>query len=83
MEGNGQVTVQAFLSRQGRKLVPTKPDGNCLLSSLATLLTGDQDHLMLRNMLVDFELANADLFTPFVITNTLQEHIDAVKPNYA
>ena len=82
--GNGQVTVQAFLSRLGRKLVPTKPDGNCLFRSLATLLTGDQeDHLMLRNMLVDFELANADLFTPFVITNTLQEHIDAVKPNYA
>ena len=38
---------------------------------------------MLRNMLVDFELANADLFTPFVITNTLQEHISAVKANYA
>ena len=34
-------------------------------------------------MLVDFELANADLFTPFVITNTLQEHINAVKANYA
>ena len=55
--GNGQVAVQAFLSRQGRKLVPTKPDGNCLFRSLATLLTGDQeDHLMLRNMLVDYEL---------------------------
>ena len=82
--GNEQVTFQAFLSRQGRKIVPIKPDGNCLFRSLAALLTGDQeDHLMLRNMLVDFELANADFFTPFVITNTLQEHINAVKANYA
>ena len=55
-----------------------------MFRSLAALLTGDQeDDLMLRNMLVDFELANADFFTPFVITNTLQEHINAVKANYA
>jgi len=57
--------MQAFLTGQGRKIVPALPDGNCLFRSLATLLTGDQeDHLMVRNMLMDFELANADLSDP-------------------
>ena len=74
--GNEQVTFQAFLSRQGHKI---KTDGNCLFRSLVALLTGDQeDHLILRNILVDFELANA---TPFIITNTLQEHGNAAKAN--
>jgi len=34
-------------------------------------------------MLMDFELANADLFRPFVTTQSLQDHIKAIKPNYA
>ena len=55
--GNEQVTFQAFLSRQGRKIFPIKQDGNCLFRSLAALLTGNQeDHLMLRNMFVDLSL---------------------------
>ena len=81
---DGRVTVQAFLSGHGRKIVPATPDGNCLFRSLSILLTGGQeDHLMVRNMLMDFELANADLFRPFVTTQTLQEHINTIKPNYA
>ena len=39
----GQITLQAFLSKQGPKIVLTKPDGNCLFRSLATLVTGDQE----------------------------------------
>ena len=81
---NGRVRMQAFFSGQGRKIVPALPDGNCLFRSLATLLTCDQeDHLMVRNMLMEFELANADLFRPFVTTQSLQDHIKAIKPNYA
>ena len=64
--------------------MPALPDWNCLFRSLATLLTGDQeDDLMARNVLMDIELANADLFRPLVTTQTLQEHINRIKPNYA
>ena len=77
-------TIQEFLSKQCRKIIPAKPDGNCLFRSLAKLLTGDEEeYLMIKNMLLDFELTNSDIFSNYITTETLLEHINAIRPNNA
>ena len=74
-EGN----LTEFLSKSGRKVRHTIPDGNCLFRSLSINLYNHEDkHLAIRKVLVEFEELNKDQFANYLTISdatNINDHI--------
>ena len=80
---SGYALLQPFLQKQGRKLHPILGDGNCLFRALSHQLTGnEQGHVTLRQVIVQFEASNPQIFARMVVAinqKEFSEHSDSVK----
>ena len=66
--------VPNILSSQDRKL-KIIGDGNCLFRALSQFIHGSEDvHAVMRQQLVDFVHENKQVFTPFVLSGTIDTH---------
>ena len=77
-EGN----LAEFLSKSGRKVRHTLPDGNCLFRSLSVNLHNHEDeHLAIRKILVRFEELNKEQFSNSLTASdatNINDHICSV-----
>lgn len=65
------------LKSQGKTLHYIHGDGNCLFRSLAHITYGDElFHLKMRQILVEFTMNNQDLLKCFVLSGTLNDHLE-------
>ena len=74
-----------FLSKSGRKVRHTLPDGNCLFRSLSVNLFNNEDqHVLIRKILVQFEELNKEKFAKYLTASdatNINDHIcSMVKP---
>jgi hypothetical protein len=82
-EGN----LAEFLSKSGRKVRRTLPDGKCLFRSLSVNLYNNEDeHLVIRKMLVQFEELNKERFANYLTASdatNINDHIRSMKKPFA
>jgi hypothetical protein len=70
---NNMACLEHQISGLGFKHLESPDDGNCFFTSLETYFKlvesplAEKDHMDLRSMLVDYLLAHADKFRPFVV----------------
>ena len=70
------------LSLQHRKLKKIIGDGNCLFRALAYFIYGTEDfHAVVRQQLVDFVGKNKQVFKPYVLSGTIDTHLQHMKYN--
>ena len=70
-----------FFTGQARKLHPVLEDGNCLFRALSHQLTGEQSHVTLRKIIVDFEALNPQVFARLVVAineREVSEHLESM-----
>ena len=83
-----QQDITVLLQQQHRKIKPILGDGNCFFWSLSWFLYNNQEeHMMVRNVLVQFISDHKDHFSGLVIdpegTETIESHITKMrKPKF-
>ena len=71
-----------FLSMFGRHTLPVLGDGNCLFCCFSYILYGlEENHLLVRSLIVNFMILNPSLFTAFCHPATVTEHTTRMKQN--
>ena len=74
------IHASEFLALYGRGIKPITGDGNCLFRALSkAVLDSEEFHSQIRDLLVTFTEANAEVFRRFCFPSQLEEHLKKMK----